>query len=103
MVDDYVVDASEFITEHPGGLNKLLATDKPKIGATGEEFGFSFSRGKNSHFPDTAKSFREGLATFLRGEGGGVEGSEETAYLPPAEVEFPPYGSIVILGKLVGA
>ena len=83
----WVVDASEFLTNHPGGLRKLLSTDKAKTGATGKPFGFSFSRGRNAHFPDTGKRFREGVERYLKSK-------------KPTDVLFPPHGKIVILGQL---
>ena len=94
VIDGFVVDASEFIDAHPGGLRKLLAADHPDTGATGHAFGFSFSRGKNAHFPDTGKRFSEGVRRYLGG------GSDGNSYLLPKEVAFPPYGKLVILGKL---
>ena len=88
VIDGFVVDASEFVDTHPGGLKKLLSTDSSETGATGKPFGFSFSRGKNAHFPDTGKRFRAGVERYLSG------GSPEVA--------FPPLGKIVILGRLQG-
>ena len=93
VIDGFVCDAVEFVDDHPGGLRKLLSADNPDAGATGQAFGFSFSRGRNAHFPQTGKRFRDGVTRFL---GGG--GSE--AELPPTEVHFPPHGKIVILGRL---
>ena len=81
------MDASEFLTNHPGGLRKLLSTDKAKTGATGKPFGFSFSRGRNAHFPDTGKRFREGVERYLKSK-------------KSTEVLFPPHGKIIILGQL---
>ena len=89
VIDGFVVDATEFVDTHPGGLRKLLSADDPSTGATGRPFGFSFSRGKNAHFPDTGKRFKEGVQRCLAG------GS--------AEVAFPGYGKIVILGRLDGS
>mmetsp|Transcript_19454 Transcript_19454/g.57576 ORF Transcript_19454/g.57576 Transcript_19454/m.57576 type:complete len:133 (-) Transcript_19454:8-406(-) len=66
VVDGFVVDATEFVRSHPGGLRKLLQTDDPDVGATGEEFGFSFSRGRNAHFPHTGKTFASGVKRYLR-------------------------------------
>ena len=94
VIDSFVVDCSEFVDTHPGGLRKLLSADSPATGATGQPFGFSFSRGRNAHFPDTGKRFREGVKRYLSGGGG------DTPFLPPTDVAFPPYGKIVILGKL---
>lgn len=93
VVDGFVVDASEFMQNHPGGMKKLLSVDTAAAGASGRPFGFSFSRGRNAHFPDTGRRLKDGVKRFLRGGGGG-------AILPPADVEFPPYGKIMILGKL---
>ena len=93
VIDGFVVDASEFVDAHPGGLRKLLSADNPATGATGRPFGFSFSRGQNAHFPDTGRRFREGVERYLRG------GGDQPA-LPPSEVAFPPYGKVVILGRL---
>ena len=95
VIDGFVVDCSEFVDTHPGGLRKLLSADDPATGATGRPFGFSFSRGRNAHFPDTGKRFREGAERYLRGGG-----SSDTPFLPPTDVAFPPYGKIVILGRL---
>ena len=86
VVDGFVVDATDFVNSHPGGLKKLLSTDAAGTGATGSEFGFSFSRGRNAHFPQTGKSFSAGVKRFLAGAG--------------AEVEFRPHGTLVILGRL---
>jgi len=93
VVDGWVVDASEFIQTHPGGMKKLLSVDSAETGATGQPFGFSFSRGRNAHFPDTGKRFKEGVKRFLSGGGCGP-------VLPPADVVFPPHGKITILGQL---
>ncbi len=86
VIDGFVVDASAFLKTHPGGLQKLLAADHAATGATGKEFGFSFSRGRNAHFPDTGKRFAAGVKRFLAGKG--------------ATVDFPSHGALVIVGKL---
>mmetsp|Transcript_26058 Transcript_26058/g.60853 ORF Transcript_26058/g.60853 Transcript_26058/m.60853 type:complete len:148 (-) Transcript_26058:174-617(-) len=95
VVDGYVVDASAFVDSHPGGLRKLLSTDSPGVGATGKPFGFSFSRGRNAHFPDTGKRFHDGVLRFLSGVP-----SDGEHFLPPIDVSFPSHGKIVILGRL---
>lgn len=95
VVDGYVVDASEFLDGHPGGRKKVLATNHPRIGATGSAFGFSFSKGRNAHFPKTGKIFQEGVKRYLAG-------SLVDGYLAPVDVRFPPHGKIVILGRLKG-
>lgn len=121
VVDGFVVEATTFVDEHPGGLKKIMSTDEPNIGATGKAFGFSLGRGRNAHFPDTAKRFRDGVELYLSGGGGGKgeekrdrdddadddggkdddDGAEEEQFLPPLAVDFPPYeGNIVILGRL---
>ena len=94
VVDGFVVDATDFMKKHPGGIKKLLEADKAEIGASGKEFGFSFSQGRNAHFPATGKKFKDGVESYLSG---GIPGMTE---LPSTEVFFEPYGKIVILGKL---
>ena len=98
VIDGFVVDASEFVDTHPGGLRKLLSADSAESGATGRPFGFSFSRGRNAHFPDTGKRFSEGAKRFLNG----ARSANDGPFLPPAEVKFPPHGKIIILGRLEG-
>uniref|UniRef100_A0A6V0FKM6 Cytochrome b5 heme-binding domain-containing protein n=1 Tax=Zooxanthella nutricula TaxID=1333877 RepID=A0A6V0FKM6_9DINO len=93
VIDGFVVDASEFVQTHPGGLKKLLSADSAATGATGRAFGFSFSRGRNAHFPQTGRRFRDGVEQYLSGKG-------DDAFLPPADVAFPPFGKLVILGQL---
>ena len=94
VVDGFVVDATDFLDAHPGGLKKLLAADNPSTGATGGEFGFSFSRGRNAHFPGTGKAFKDGVRRYLAGEGG------EDGWLKDGIVSFESYGQIRIVGKL---
>ena len=93
VVDGFVVSVSGF--SHPGGLRKLQSVNSAGAGHTGNEFGFSFSRGRNAHFPATGRAFREGVERYLRGDGG-----HKDNVLLPVEVVFPEYGKIVILGKL---
>jgi len=95
VIDGFVVDATDFLESHPGGLKKLLSTDSPGAGASGQPYGFSFSRGRNAHFPDTGKRFRKGVERYL---GGAASGSD--SWLAPSDVAFPRYGRLVILGKL---
>ena len=97
VIDGFVVEASEMLKTHPGGLRKLLSTDQPATGATSKAFGFSFSRGRNAHFPDTGKRFSAGVKKYLGGTPTG-----DDPFLPPVEVDFPPHGKIVVLGKLQG-
>ena len=94
VIDKFVVDASEFVNTHPGGLRKLLSADSADAGHTGKPFGFSFATGHNAHFPKTGQQFRDGVQQYL-------SSATEEVYLLPTEVSFPPYGKIVILGKLV--
>lgn len=96
VVDSFVVDATEFVDAHPGGMRKLLSVDSPGAGATGQSFGFSFTRGRNAHFPETGKRFRDGVQRYLKGT------APDSATLPPSDVVFPPHGKIVILGRLEG-
>ena len=90
------MDATEFADTHPGGLRKLLSTNDAEAGVTDRPFGFSFSRGRNAHFPATGQCFQEGVQRYLAAESDGP-------YLRPVEVEFPSYGKVVILGQLGGA
>mmetsp|Transcript_4986 Transcript_4986/g.7563 ORF Transcript_4986/g.7563 Transcript_4986/m.7563 type:complete len:154 (-) Transcript_4986:176-637(-) len=94
VVDGFVVDATDFIDNHPGGMRKLLSSNNADVGATGKPYGFSFSRGRNAHFPDTGERFREGVERYLS------NGTAGEASLPSVEVVFPSYGKIVILGQL---
>ena len=68
VIDGYVCDSTSFLDSHPGGLKKLLSTDHAKTGHTGVEFGFSFSKGRNAHFPGTGRAFNAGVvgACFTR-------------------------------------
>ena len=99
VIDSFVVDCSEFVDAHPGGLKKLLSADSPAVGATGQAFGFSFSRGRNAHFPKTGKIFRDGVQRYLSGDRSGPTGEP---FLPSVEVAFPSYGRVHILGRLEG-
>eukprot|EP00948_MAST-09A_sp_MAST-9A-sp1_P002298 g2298.t1 len=94
VVDGFVVDATEFLDSHPGGLKKLMAVDNPKTGATGKAFGFSFTRGRNAHFGATGKAFRDGVQNYLNG----ALGSD--GFLKDGLVTFQGYGNIKIVGKL---
>ena len=96
VVDNFVVDATEMVETHPGGLKKLLLTNAAAAGATGNPFGFSFSRGKNAHFPDTGKRFQAGIKRYLTGE------INADSTLKPVSVDYPQFGKIVILGRLQG-
>jgi len=100
VVDGWVVDATAFLKTHPGGLKKLLQIDDASIGASGKPFGFSFSKGRNAHFPETGRRFKEGVQRYLQGaqeDGSKVSGDD---FLHAVEVSFPDFGSIVILGRL---
>ncbi len=66
VVDGFVVDATDFLDTHPGGLQKLLQSNAASAGYTGNPFGFSFTRGKNAHFPETGRTFKEGVERYLR-------------------------------------
>lgn len=94
VVDGFVVDATDFVDNHPGGMRKLLSTNRADAGADGRPFSFSFSRGRNAHFPDTGKRYREGVKRYLSC------GTPGEATLPPADVVFSSYGKITILGRL---
>ena len=87
VVDGFVVDATAFIDTHPGGLRKLMSTDDAGIGAGPDAFSFSFSRGRNAHFPDTGRRFADGVQRYLR------DGHA-------TKIKFPPHGNLIILGRL---
>ena len=93
VVDGFVVDASAFVDSHPGGLRKLLSSNDAGTGHTGRAYGFSFSRGRNAHFPKTGQTFRKGVERYLSGGDGG------DGFLAPVEVKFGQHGSISILGR----
>ena len=94
VIDGFVVDATAFLDAHPGGLKKLLSADSAAAGATGSRYGFSFSKGRNSHFGHTARRFQEGVKKYLNQK---IDGPD----LAPTEVYFPKPGrKIIILGKL---
>eukprot|EP00518_Triparma_eleuthera_P005332 CAMPEP_0182457032 /NCGR_PEP_ID=MMETSP1319-20130603/2709_1 /TAXON_ID=172717 /ORGANISM="Bolidomonas pacifica, Strain RCC208" /LENGTH=158 /DNA_ID=CAMNT_0024655411 /DNA_START=158 /DNA_END=630 /DNA_ORIENTATION=- len=98
-VDGFVVDATSFLDSHPGGLRKLLSSDSAEVGHTGQPFGFSFSRGRNAHFPDTGRRFRAGITRYMAGQGGGG-GDAASGFLPAATIPFPSHGELIVLGKL---
>ena len=92
VVDGFVVDASDFLAKHPSGRKKLLATNDPETGDAGRPFDFSFSRGRNAHFPATARTFQDGVERFLNG------GSAEIVF--PATYKDQEGGKLVVLGRL---
>ena len=61
VIDGWVVDATQFLERHPGGKKNLLMSDKANVSATGQPYGFSFSRGPAAHNPETNKVFREAV------------------------------------------
>ena len=87
VVDGFVVDATAFVDTHPGGLRKLMSTDEAGVGAGPDRFSFSFSRGRNAHFPDTGRRFADGVQRYLR------DGHA-------TKIKFPPHGNLIILGRL---
>lgn len=90
VIDGYVVDCTEFAKFHPGGLRNIRETDEKQTGWTGEEFGFSLTRGSNAHFPKTGRVFEEGMRKFDKLQ-------------RQVEVDFGSSdgGAITILGKLL--
>eukprot|EP00469_Lotharella_globosa_P008706 CAMPEP_0167779910 /NCGR_PEP_ID=MMETSP0111_2-20121227/5067_1 /TAXON_ID=91324 /ORGANISM="Lotharella globosa, Strain CCCM811" /LENGTH=158 /DNA_ID=CAMNT_0007670369 /DNA_START=56 /DNA_END=529 /DNA_ORIENTATION=+ len=95
VIDGFVCDCSDFVHNaeaHPGGIKKLLAVNDARVGATGEDYGFSFTRGRNAHFPDTGQTFQDGVRAYLEGGGGSTSGGGKSAeYLDPVEVVFKPW------------
>ena len=104
VIDGFVCDASQFLTSHPGKLRKLLSANSKGAGATGASFGFSFSRGRNSHFPGTSRTFLDGVARSLSGSPDDVREADGAAsggdVLSPYAVDFAPHGKLVLLGRL---
>jgi hypothetical protein len=105
VIDGWVVDATDFLKTHPGGLKKLLSTDSAKVGATGDPFGFSLSRGKNAHFPETGRRFQAGVTQYLQGSvdtdsNNNTSNSSSSEFLPPGKVDMSPEGTLLILGML---
>lgn len=80
------------LDNHPGGLKKLMQTNQASIGHTGSDYGFSFTQGKNAHFPGTGKTFNQKVKEF-------VIGDEVDGFLKPVECAFGDNGSVVILGR----
>eukprot|EP00756_Hemistasia_phaeocysticola_P008301 Hpha_TRINITY_DN14576_c0_g1::TRINITY_DN14576_c0_g1_i1::g.46723::m.46723 len=103
VIDGYVVDATDFIDTHPGGVSKLLSVNSKAAGWTREKFGFSFSKGANSHFPQTAQTFREGVLRFEQGvEGAETEACGNAGFAGDGAVDivYPSLGTLRLLGKL---
>ena len=90
VVDGFVVDATDFIQKHPGGRKKVLSTNDASTGDTGRPFAFSFSRGRNAHFPATARIFKDGIEAFLKG-------TSNTIVFPEV---YRGGGKLIVLGKL---
>eukprot|EP00470_Lotharella_oceanica_P014009 CAMPEP_0170182590 /NCGR_PEP_ID=MMETSP0040_2-20121228/28317_1 /TAXON_ID=641309 /ORGANISM="Lotharella oceanica, Strain CCMP622" /LENGTH=138 /DNA_ID=CAMNT_0010428059 /DNA_START=46 /DNA_END=459 /DNA_ORIENTATION=- len=89
VIDGFVCDCSDFVNNqkaHPGGIKKLLSSNAAAVGATGKDYGFSFTRGRNAHFPATGKTFQDGVRAYLKGTGDG-----KSEYLAPAQVVFEPW------------
>ena len=70
VIDGLVVDATDFVSKHPGGLKKILSANAAGSGATGRAFGFSLSSGRNAHFPETGRIFREAARAYEAGGDG---------------------------------
>ena len=89
-IDGFVVDATDFIQKHPGGRKKMLSTNDAATGDTGRPFAFSFSRGRNAHFPGTARIFKDGISQFL-------SGTSNEIFFPET---YRGGSKLVVLGKL---
>ncbi|GMH82322.1 hypothetical protein TrVE_jg11846 [Triparma verrucosa] len=95
VIEGFVVDAMGMVNSHPGGLKKLMQTNLKGVGYTGKDFGFSFSKGRNAHFPGTGKRWKQKVKEFLTGEKG------EDGKLKSLQCVFDGEGgSVIILGKL---
>lgn len=97
-IDGFVVDASDFLQKHPGGKKKILQTNDPNTGyKRGVPFSFSFSKGRNAHFPDTARIFQDGVKKFLESNGD----SDRNEIVFPSEYRNGAGGGkLILLGRL---
>lgn len=98
-IDGFVVDATDYLKTrvHPGGQTKVLQTNDAKIGNDNKPMSFSFSKGKNAHFPQTAKIFQDGVDGFLNG------GTNEIVFpqVFKKNGDVGHGGKIYILGRLI--
>jgi hypothetical protein len=98
-IDGFVVDATEYYQTrvHPGGERKVLQTNDANIGNENKPMSFSFTKGKNAHFPETARTFQESVKQFLKG------GSNEVVFpdVIKKNGELAHGGTIYIIGRLL--
>lgn len=98
-IDGFVVDATEYYQTrvHPGGQRKVLQTNDAKIGNENKPMSFSFSKGKNAHFPETARIFQDGVKEFLKG------GSNEIVFpkVLKKNGDVGHGGTIYVIGRLL--
>ena len=94
VIDGFVVDSTDYINKHPGGKKKLLMTNDPTTGSTGKPYTFSFSKGRNAHFPETARIFRDAVQQFLE------DGNASGEVVFPRTYKNQPNGKLIILGRL---
>lgn len=100
-IDGFVVDATEYYQTrvHPGGQRKVLQTNDANIGSDNKPMSFSFSKGKNAHFPETARIFQESVKQFLKGV------SNEVVFpdVIKKNGELARGGTIYIIGRLLNS
>ena len=76
MIDGYVVDGVPVRPSPrstPGARRRPRGTNDAETGANGKGGGFSFTKGRNAHFPGTGKRWKEGVEEWLKGGDGVVE------------------------------
>jgi hypothetical protein len=100
VVDSYVVDITDFVKDHPGGVSKILSLKKTSSSS------FSFS----SHFNFTSKTFKDACKLYDKGgspvsvvfdrsrANGGLLSSGEVS---SSSVEGRAIGTVTIVGKYV--
>jgi len=100
VIDGYVVDAIEFTAGgkiHPGGVKKARSTNDASVGHTGSWGGFSFTKGKNAHFPGTGRAWKKGVEEYMNGGASRERGS----WLEEKDVAFEgTVGKVTIIGIL---
>lgn len=100
VIDNYVVDCTDFMHKHPGGMKKILSANDTNVGWTGKQFGFSLGRGKNSHFSKTHRAFLDGIGLFHKFNIDEEHASTETITVDVVFSDHAALGKIVILGRL---
>ena len=64
VVDGYVVDATDMVNSHPGGLKKLLTTDAPGVGAWAKPSASALRAAGTRTSPRPARAFTRACSVF---------------------------------------